>query len=601
MDHAALHVLRSARLGRLEALLVASGAAPSAVRGLDDAADLLGAAGGTVLYDADAVPVEDLGILARAQRGARLVAIRGAGGAPHRPDSFRPDEVLDWPIDVETLERLAAGDRAPAEPARARASDGASEPSRRAGPAPVSPAAAVAGPRADLGAIERILRGAAFGDGADDDEAAPDVVAPVRAHSGPPGARFADARPGAAARRGAAGGAVEDGPGPAGRNGAPRTAFLRTRIQPAVRPARPANDLPGVAPPPHGAGPAQASGGAPSDLDPPERAEGPLARAFQDDGPLLTDAELEAFFGDPPPAVSDPSVADPAGPEPAPTAPAHEAPSREVPSHGAPSHAAPRAATAEAARPTVGGPEATVEADAVGADSGEGDAPRDVTERAAATAAAGHRPPWLRAQVADLADIVQALDLRARASHAHAVIGDDLARLRQFTRTIGFVAAPPAGEEQDFDLASFVEEQLGEAAGVGPDAPRLLFRRVGSGAPRVRADKSLVALAFDALLQTALACAGSGDVVRVSVTAEGGAGRPGPPVTARVDFPRGPLAALAPADLLRPYALGQVLPVIGPNALAAAGGIAVGQGGDLVVEEVEGGRLTFLLDLPASA
>lgn len=195
---------------------------------------------------------------------------------------------------------------------------------------------------------------------------------------------------------------------------------------------------------------------------------------------------------------------------------------------------------------------------------------------------------------------MQALDLRARASHAHAVIGDDLARLRQFTRTIGFVAAPPAGEEQDFDLASFVEEQLGEAAGVGPDAPRLLFRRVGSGPPRVLADKSLVALAFDALLQTALACAGSGDVVRVSVTAEGGAGRPGPPVTARVDFPRGPLAEVAPADLLRPYALGQILPMIGPNALAAAGGIAVGQGGDLVVEEGEGGRLAFLLDLPAS-
>lgn len=218
----------------------------------------------------------------------------------------------------------------------------------------------------------------------------------------------------------------------------------------------------------------------------------------------------------------------------------------------------------------------------------------DLEEEAPAEAprALDQRPAWLKSQVADLADLVQALDLQARAHHAHVGLEDELTRLRQFTRTVGFVASPPPRGDQDFDMATLTEEALGALAGTTPNAPRILFRKRGDRFETI-ADKSLVAAALDAVLQTAVASAGSGDVIRITVE-----GRAGEPVVTDVEFPPGPLADQHPDDILAPYALRNILPGIGPNALAAAGAIAVGQGGDLTLTRDEEGTLTFTFELP---
>merc|ERR1739841_53319 len=129
--------------------------------------------------------------------------------------------------------------------------------------------------------------------------------------------------------------------------------------------------------------------------------------------------------------------------------------------------------------------------------------------------------------------MVQALEHRARTNQAQYGMEAELGRLRQFCRTLGLVASPPAHRDQDFDLAVHVEEQLGQLAGASPDAPRLLFRVKGEN-PVVSADKALVACAVDATLQTAIACGGSGDVVRVQVVVDERA------VRLDVEFPPGP-------------------------------------------------------------
>lgn len=213
---------------------------------------------------------------------------------------------------------------------------------------------------------------------------------------------------------------------------------------------------------------------------------------------------------------------------------------------------------------------------------------------------AAPRPPWLKNQVADLADIVQALDLQARAHHAHVGIAPELARLRQFTKTMGLVAAPPQRGSQDVDMATLTEEALGALAGATPNAPRILFRRRGQEHTTV-GDKSLVACALDAVLQTAVACSASGDVVRVTVDGADAASTPSGSrhMTVEVEFPEGPLAALHPSEITTPYALRKILPDIGANALAAAGAIAVGQGGDLhLLRDEDAGALVFTLELP---
>ena len=317
---------------------------------------------------------------------------------------------------------------------------------------------------------------------------------------------------------------------------APRTALLRTSVAPPVRRANSNGTgshgatFHGIGF--HGTGPSTSHA-----LESESESEHPLG--FDPKEPLLTTAELDAFFGEPPP-------------------PAVEASLAEVDDAGLESPANSALETFSGTGPST-------------------------------------RPRWLRNQVADLADIVQTLELRARASHSHVGISAELARLRQFTRTIGYVAAPPPRGGQRFDVAVHVEEQLGGMVGDKPDAPRLLFKRDGENF-EVVADKTLVAQAFEAILRTATGCCGAGDVVRVSVhdTFES----VGPLARTTVEFPKGELAQLSPSEILEPYALKGLLPRVGAHALSAAGAIAVGQGGDLRLEEISGDRFAFALELP---
>ncbi|MFT5051257.1 MAG: hypothetical protein ACI8QZ_002668 [Chlamydiales bacterium] len=215
-------------------------------------------------------------------------------------------------------------------------------------------------------------------------------------------------------------------------------------------------------------------------------------------------------------------------------------------------------------------------------------------------------PVYYRDQVADLADIAQRLQLSTMALQESAPVASgleaqlqgidqDVSRLLQFTRTLGYLAAPPATGDHRIDVGGLLEELLGSLAGSTTDAPRYLFR----SAPGliVRSDKMLLVQAFDAILQLATRCASADDVVRVAAHSQ----TPGPDahqVEVRISFPAGPLSDLDPERILRPYALRRLLPSIGPNALAAAGGIVRGQGGALNLEEIEPGRLTWIVRFP---
>lgn len=234
-------------------------------------------------------------------------------------------------------------------------------------------------------------------------------------------------------------------------------------------------------------------------------------------------------------------------------------------------------------------------------------------------------PHWYRDQVADLADLVQRAELAlhavdsASANHpgpagerpeALGGVRLELGRLRQFARTLGCLAAPPAAGTTRLDLGVLVEETLASLAQRAPEAggavaagariegrPRFLFR--SQAGVEVQADKGLLVAALDAVLGVAAAAGGAADVVRTEVlTTDAGVAE------VRVDLPEGRLAGLDPARILEPYALRRRMPGIGAHALAAAGGILVGHGGDLVVERRSQGpseraRLLFALRLPA--
>jgi len=223
-------------------------------------------------------------------------------------------------------------------------------------------------------------------------------------------------------------------------------------------------------------------------------------------------------------------------------------------------------------------------------------------------------PGFFKDQVADLADIAQRIDLsleslqqkraagglEANAEQTErglADLGHDVARLLQFTRTLGYLAAPPSDGDQDIELSTLLEEMLGGLAG-GPGAPRLLFR--GEPGVIVRSNKGLLVQAFDALVQVAQACAGEADVVRVAVRAadeENGT----PQAQVSVRFPRGVLGDLELERIPEPYALRRVLPHIGANALGAAAGILRGQGGALSLEAPAPDSLCWTATLPRAS
>ncbi|MCB9906802.1 MAG: HAMP domain-containing histidine kinase [Planctomycetes bacterium] len=212
----------------------------------------------------------------------------------------------------------------------------------------------------------------------------------------------------------------------------------------------------------------------------------------------------------------------------------------------------------------------------------------------------GPLPTWYRDQIADLSDLAQRLHLDLFALEEGQGIGssaylsplrEDIARLTQFTRTLGFLAAPPGPGHQTFSLPTLVQEQMGALAGLGPEAPRFLFRSQQDVS--VRSDKGGLVGALDAILQVAGQCAGPyPQTVRVECSPWQDQGQ------IAVRFAPGPLAGIPLAEMFTPYRLRESLPSIGPNALGAARSIVQGQGGSLTLEREAENTYAFLLRLP---
>lgn len=216
--------------------------------------------------------------------------------------------------------------------------------------------------------------------------------------------------------------------------------------------------------------------------------------------------------------------------------------------------------------------------------------------------------PFFKHQVADLADIVQCVDMGldqaaedlldpdsqvgVRLAARFEQLCGEVARLRQYTRTLSFMASPPGAGEQTFDLAPMLEEMLTMRRSE-VDAPRYLIR-TPDGLP-LRSDKLLLTQALDALLFLCHASAGPGGTVRVD-------GRlvddEDMPIQVSIRFPAGQLADLEPNEIVQPYALRRTLPELGPNSLAAATGILRGQGGDVELVKEPRGGLEWLIRLP---
>lgn len=237
----------------------------------------------------------------------------------------------------------------------------------------------------------------------------------------------------------------------------------------------------------------------------------------------------------------------------------------------------------------------------------------DEDEDLPATAiAAAWRPPapYFKNQVADLADIVQSLDMTldrafeesaslneangaALALRMEELRGETL-RLRQFTRTLAYIVSPPGRGNQRFELAPLLEEML-KTRRAEADAPRYLLRT--SNALALRSDKPLIEQALDALLFFAHKAAGDSGTVRVDGRAGEDSADSGT-IEVSIRFPAGRFADFTPEQLLSPYSLRSELPELGANSLAAANGILRGQGGrlSLVRESREG--LEWLVQLP---
>lgn len=211
-------------------------------------------------------------------------------------------------------------------------------------------------------------------------------------------------------------------------------------------------------------------------------------------------------------------------------------------------------------------------------------------------------PAW-REQIANLADHAQRLELALRASEQRGdrpggeELAGEVARIVQFARTLGYLAAPPPRGEQVFDLGETLHTLVATFAQRGENAPRCQFR--ATGATHVRSERELLTQAFDAFFHVAHACARAGEVVRVQVRrAEGTAGAL---AATTIEFPAGPLDGWTADRVLEPYALRRVLPDLGPNALAAAVSIVRGQGGQVTLGPASRGRLEWRVELPSVA
>jgi len=200
-------------------------------------------------------------------------------------------------------------------------------------------------------------------------------------------------------------------------------------------------------------------------------------------------------------------------------------------------------------------------------------------------------PRYFREQVADLADIAQAIDLGLRAENAEdAPVARDVARLVQFTRTLGYLVAPPGRGDQEFDLAVLLKELVAQFVARGAGKTRCLY--LPEGEVPVRSEKQLLTQAFDALLFLAASCAAENEAVRVRARSEDGTAQ------VEIEFPVGPLEDLEPERVVEPYGLRDRLPDLGPNALRAAFGIFDGQGGRAHLARLGPRRLVWAVELP---
>ncbi|MBL8857416.1 MAG: hypothetical protein JNL28_02780 [Planctomycetes bacterium] len=247
-------------------------------------------------------------------------------------------------------------------------------------------------------------------------------------------------------------------------------------------------------------------------------------------------------------------------------------------------------------------PDFSIEVD-VASDFEPAESAMDSSEFSVSPAESDAPPPWWRAQIADLADTAQRVELGVQALRMidpdsdeevreHVDLLDaEVARLVQFARTLGYVAAPPARGDQVFDLSDTVQVFVSQLAGRPDATPRCQFR---SNEPVfVRSDRALLGQALDAFFWLAGACSNKGDLVRAQVLRAGG------PAEIRVEFPVGPLERVETARILEPYGLRRVLPDLGPNALSAAISIIVGQGGSAELSRPNAGRLAWRIVLPA--
>lgn len=244
--------------------------------------------------------------------------------------------------------------------------------------------------------------------------------------------------------------------------------------------------------------------------------------------------------------------------------------------------------------------------DEVGEDAADAlDAESADAPRSAITA-----PPWWRAQVADLADAAQRIDLSVKMlaqaapeidegdlDEARARLRDlenEVARLLQFTRTLGYVAAPPPAGSQTFDLGEIVHLFAAGLAQSGPEAPRCQYKTTPGAA--VRSDRQLLSQALDAVFFLVRCTSRKGELVRAQVQRVDDDGRAW--VEMVLDFPSGPIEGFSEDDVVSPYGLSDLFPELGPNALAAAAGIVAGQGGRLSLVNRAARRMTWTLRLP---
>jgi hypothetical protein len=168
---------------------------------------------------------------------------------------------------------------------------------------------------------------------------------------------------------------------------------------------------------------------------------------------------------------------------------------------------------------------------------------------------------------------------------------EEVGDLRQMTRMLKRVAAPPPAGGEVFDAGELFEERLASAAIQSPRELRFLPK--GERGHRVQADRGALAEALSSLLALARGCAAPDGVVRAPYEAPGDGS-----VRLALEFPEGPLAGTDLGLLLRPGGAGDRVPGLGAADLPAALAVVESQGGELSLERAPAGQLRAELRLP---